>query len=60
MRIDEYLAHNAKSYPHKVFAICNDETVTYSQFFDLVAAEAERYTTGIRGVYRFASDVTRL
>lgn len=60
MRIDEYLAHNAKSYPHKVFAICNDETVTYSQFFDLVAAEAERYTQGTLVVYRSAQSINSL
>ena len=60
VRIDEYLANNAKANPHKVFAICNGETVTYGQFYNLVTSEAKQYTPQKPVVYRSAQTINSL
>lgn len=59
-RIDEYLANNAQASPNKVFAICNGETVTYGQFYNLVTSEAKRYTPRLPVVYRSAQSIYSL
>ena len=57
MKLFEYLKNNANSHPEKFVAICDNETITYSQLYEKALQKATNYASREVVVFRASQTI---